>query len=351
MKFGRFQQYLFIGLLAVVSVWFFWLIEPFLQPIFWAVVLATLFYPLQKFWEKAMHGLVSVSALLTVLSIALIVFVPVYFLGSAIVQETVRVYDRISASGVSVQSFEKENMLRPVIKYADVIGFSEEQIATKLSEGARNLSRLVVSQALGIGQDALRVGLHAFVMLYVLFYLLHSGHKVLDKILHVIPLGEQKEKKLIDKFVRTSRATIKGTLIIGIVQGFLGGVLFWIVGIDSALLWGAVMAVLSIIPAIGAGIIWAPAGVLLILNGQMVEGVTVLIVGVVVISMIDNFLRPPLIGKDTQMPDVLVLISTLGGLALFNISGFVIGPVIAALFIAMWEMFEEEHRDELLKMG
>ena len=351
MRFGVFQQYLFIILLLSVSFVFLWLILPFLQPIFWAIVLATLFYPLQKFWERATHGLVSVSALLTIVSISLLVFVPIYFLGSAMLQETINVYYKVSDSGVDVSQLEDGQMLKPVLQYVDRIGLSEERVMERISDGMRNASGYIASRALSIGQNALRFALQTFVMLYILFYLLRKGPDILHKILHIIPLGARKEKRLIKKFIRTSRATIKGTLIIGIIQGILGGILFWAVGIGGALLWGSVMAVLSIIPAVGAGLIWGPAGILLIVSGQVTEGVIVLFAGTLIIGMVDNVLRPPLVGKDTQMPDVLVLLSTLGGLALFGVSGFIIGPIITSLFIAMWEMFEEEHRDELVKMG
>lgn len=144
---------------------------------------------------------------------------------------------------------------------------------------------------------------------------------------------------------------MKGTFIIGIVQGTLGGLLFWAVGIKGAVIWGSLMTVLSIIPAVGSFLVWFPAGVILLFTGHIWQGVVVLVVGTAIISLVDNLLRPPLVGKDTEMPDVLVLLSTLGGLSLFGISGFIIGPIIAAFFLSMWNMFEEEHRKELNEMG
>ena len=142
-----------------------------------------------------------------------------------------------------------------------------------------------------------------------------------------------------------SRATIKGTLVVGLVQGALGGVLFWAVGIPAPVFWGVVMTVFSILPAVGAGLVWGPAAIILLALGEIVRGVVLIIVGTVIIGLVDNLLRPILVGRDTQMPDYLVLVSTLGGLAVFGISGFVIGPVVAAFFLVVWEMFAEEHAD------
>jgi len=140
-----------------------------------------------------------------------------------------------------------------------------------------------------------------------------------------------------------ARATVKGTLVIGLVQGFLGGVIFAILGIQGAVFWGVVMAILSLLPAIGAGLVWGPAAIFLLVAGQWIKGLILVAFGVLVISMVDNLLRPVLVGRDTKMPDYLVLLSTLGGLSLVGISGFILGPVIAALFIALWQMYEQDN--------
>ena len=137
------------------------------------------------------------------------------------------------------------------------------------------------------------------------------------------------------------RATVKGTLIVGIVQGMLGGIMFSILGIQGAVFWGAVMIFFSILPAVGSALVWAPAAVVLAVKGAWIKAVVLTLFGVLVIGLIDNILRPLLVGRDTKMPDWLILLSTLGGLGVFGLSGFVIGPIIAAMFLSVWAMFAE----------
>jgi predicted PurR-regulated permease PerM len=147
---------------------------------------------------------------------------------------------------------------------------------------------------------------------------------------------------MFDKFAEVSRATIKGTMVVGLVQGFLGGLIFSILGIQGAVFWGVVMVILSVLPAVGTGLIWGPAAIFLIVSGEWVNGLILVAFGVLVIGLVDNLLRPILVGRDTKMPDYLILFSTLGGLGLFGITGFVLGPVIAALFLVVWQMYEED---------
>jgi len=166
---------------------------------------------------------------------------------------------------------------------------------------------------------------------------------------HLSPLGNKYENMLYQRFTSTVRSTLKSTLVIGGIQGTMGGLLFWATGVQGAFVWGVIMVILSIIPAIGSFLVWFPAGLIMIALGNVWQGLTVLIVGTVLISNIDNFLRPKMIEKDIQMHPLLVLFSTLGGLALFEISGFVIGPVVAALFLAVLAIYDQYYKLELKK--
>jgi len=187
-----------------------------------------------------------------------------------------------------------------------------------------------------------------FLMLYLLFFVLREGDSLLDQMVRALPLGDERERALFAKFAEVARATIKGTLIVGIVQGTLGGILFWALGIEAAVFWGVVMVLLSVLPAVGAGLVWLPAAIVLAVSGAWIKAAIMVGVGALVIGMVDNLLRPMLVGRDTKMPDYVILLSTLGGLTTFGISGFVIGPVIAALFIVVWDMFAREHAGALL---
>jgi predicted PurR-regulated permease PerM len=180
-------------------------------------------------------------------------------------------------------------------------------------------------------------------MLYLLYFFMRDGTKLLDGIVRAMPFGDERERHLLERFAEVSRATIKGTLVVGIVQGLIGGILFVILGIGAPVLWGVVMALLSIIPAVGPALVWIPAAVILIANGQIVSGIVLIVTGSLIIGLVDNLLRPLLVGRDTRMPDYLILLSTLGGLTAFGLAGVVIGPIIAAFFLSVWEMAEEEY--------
>jgi predicted PurR-regulated permease PerM len=178
-----------------------------------------------------------------------------------------------------------------------------------------------------------------FIMLYLLFFLLRDGATLSTRIRDAIPLSASHKRHLFKKFTTVIRATVKGNVAVAAVQGALGGVAFWFLGIQGALLWAVLMGFLSLLPAIGAAVVWLPVAIYFLVTGAIWQGVTLIVFGVLVIGLVDNVLRPILVGKDTQMPDYVVLISTLGGMALFGLNGFVIGPAVAALFIACWDLF------------
>jgi len=184
-------------------------------------------------------------------------------------------------------------------------------------------------------------------MVYLLFFMFKDGKKLEEVMYHYLPLGDAHERLLVERFTATTRAVVKGTLAIAVLQGALGGIAFAIAGVSAPTLWGLAMTLMAIIPAIGPGIIWLPAGIILLLTGSIWQGIFILIVGALLVSVIDNFLRPLLIGRETKMPDAIILLSTLGGLATFGISGFIVGPIIAAFFLSLWTIFEKKFHREL----
>ena len=219
---------------------------------------------------------------------------------------------------------------------AGLTNFSE--LNDMLSSAALQGSQVIAEQAFTIGQNTFEFIIGFFIMLYMLFFLLRDGAILTSKLNQAIPLSTEHKWHLFDKFIMTVRATVKGNLAVAAIQGTLGGIVFAFLDIQGALLWGSVMAFLSLLPA-GAGVIWGPIAIYSLLTGDIWQGITLILFGVFVIGLIDNLLRPILVGSDTQIPDYVVFISTLGGMALFGLSGFIIGPVIAALFIAAWDLF------------
>jgi predicted PurR-regulated permease PerM len=209
----------------------------------------------------------------------------------------------------------------------------------RVARGALEGSQFLATKAFAIGQNTFEFVVGFFVMLYLLYFFLRDGPELVRTVRSAVPLAEGLKRRLQIKFTRVVRATVKGNIAVALVQGALGGLIFWVLGISSPLLWGVLMAFLSLLPAVGCGLVWGPVALYLLARGELWQGVTLILFGVLVIGLVDNLLRPILVGKDTRMPDYLVLISTLGGLTLFGLNGFVIGPLIAALFIASWDIY------------
>jgi len=193
--------------------------------------------------------------------------------------------------------------------------------------------------------------LQLFIMLYSMFFFLLGGRTILDRILYFVPLTDEEEEQLVDTFVSVTRATLKGSFLIGVIQGALAGLAYWVVGVPGAAFWGTVTAVASLIPAIGAALVWVPMVLFLLVTGQVAGGVGLLLWCVLVVSTVDNFLRPRLVGRDISMPDLLILLSTLGGLTLFGAVGVMVGPIVASLFVTVWHLYGETFGDWSAGLG
>jgi predicted PurR-regulated permease PerM len=347
------QNVSFFILVALTTLGFLALIGSFLMPVFWAAVLATVFFPLHSRYVATFGGRRSMAALATILTIIGLVVVPLFLVGVAMSREAVDLRNQITSGAVDLQA--PVRFLRRITPlatdYVGGFGVDVEALVQRLSTSAVAVSQFIASSALGIGQDALRITALFFLMLYILFFFLRDGSRLVATLIRVLPLGDVRERQLLGKFAEVSLATIKGTLVVGVVQGAIGAVLFWALGIPAPIFWGTLMTIFSVLPAVGPGLIWLPAAVILLAMGHIVKGIIVIAAGVLVIGLVDNVLRPLLVGRDTQMPDYLVLLATLGGLAVFGVSGFVIGPVIAAFFLVVWEMFAQEHAERTITHG
>ena len=334
----------FLGLLATASISFIVLLIGFWKPIFWAAVIGILFRPIQARLTKWLGGRTSFAAVLTVILIFFTVIVPALMLASAVASEAAGVYQRIQSGEIDIEGVVRwvQSLLPQAGEWASRVGVNLSELPEKLSNAAVKGSQFIASLAFSAGQNVATFILMFFLMLYMLFFILRDGDVIMQHVYRALPLPDEQERRLFSKFAEVSRATVKGTLVVGLVQGFLGGLIFAILGIQGAVFWGVVMAMLSLLPAVGAGLIWAPTAVFLLVAGDLGKGAVLIGYGVLVIGLADNLLRPVLVGRDTKMPDYLILFSTIGGLGLVGITGFVLGPIIAALFIATWEMFEQD---------
>ncbi|WP_207883108.1 AI-2E family transporter [Pseudomonas sp. 30_B] len=333
----------FLLLLAVVTIAFAWLLLPFYGAVFWGTILAIIFAPLQRRLRVRLNGRNNLAALISLTICLLIVILPMIFIAGALVQEGTTVYQQLKSGDLNFAAYFKAVMdALPRWAYhwlerfdlTDLSGLQE-----KLSKGAMQVSQLVATKAFSIGQNTFDFVISFGIMLYLLFFLLRDGPALGRRIKQAVPLSVDHKQHLFTKFTTVIRATVKGNIAVAATQGALGGLIFWFLGIQGSLLWGTLMAFLSLLPAIGAGLIWVPVAAYFLLTGAIWQGVVLTLFCVLVIGLVDNILRPILVGKDTKMPDYVVLISTLGGMSLFGLNGFVIGPLIAALFIASWDLF------------
>ena len=332
----------FIFFLSAVTAAFFWILLPFYGAVFWGFILDVMFMPLNDYFLSKIPKKKYTAALLTLSVCLLIVIIPLIVVIGALTQESAALYQKILTRSVNFDtSFQfivskLPDWVTDLLNHSGITTLAEFQ--QKISSGVLQASQYIAGKLFVIGQNILDFAIGFGIMLYLLFFLLRDGNELATRIRKIIPLADGHKTLLLTKFTGVIRATVKGNLVVAIVQGALGGLVFWFLGIEAALLWGAIMSVLSLLPA-GSGVIWVPVAIYFLATGAIMKGVILLVFGILVIGLIDNLLRPLLVGKDTQMPDYLVLISTLGGMALFGLNGFVIGPVIAALFLTAWELF------------
>lgn len=337
------QDKAFLALLVAVSLAFGWILLPYYGAVFWGIVLAIVFAPLYRRLLPRLRRSPNLAALATLAIILLIVILPLAFVATALTQEGAGMYKRIQSGEVSfARYFDQIVAVLPgwVTRWLDSFGLGDmSALQQRITEAATQGSKLIATHAFDIGQNTLDFVVSFFITLYLAFFLLRDGSALTRRIRDAIPLDPESKRNLFSKFATVIRATVKGNVLVAAVQGALGGLAFWYLGVHGAVLWGTLMAFLSLLPAIGAALIWLPVAVYLLVTGALWKGIGLIVWGTVVIGVVDNLLRPILVGKDIKMPDYMVLISTLGGMAIFGLNGFVIGPVFAAMFMSAWGIF------------
>jgi len=336
----------FFVILGLVMILFLYLLQPFFFPIFWAAVIAGIFGPLySRINGKLNHPNLSTAILFLI--IALIILLPAGIVGTLVFNESVQIYGTLSPDAKYMDR-NFQHLINTVTNnsIAHLFHINKAMLIAKTTEVAQGITNYIFVHLTQLTQNTLGLLVKFAIMLYTLFFFVRDGDRFLRMAMKVIPLGMGREKFLYERFIVTARSTLKVTLIIGGIQGALGGIVFFVTDVEGALIWGLLMILMAIVPVVGCSIIWAPAGILMLLTGHIWEGILILAVGFLVISTVDNLLRPILIGKDVEMHPLLIFLSTIGGIILFGFSGFVIGPVITSLLIALWEMYEEFYRKE-----
>jgi predicted PurR-regulated permease PerM len=347
MQLKSLNVYFFFLLLFGVGAIVFFIFQPFLTAVVAAAIIAALFKGVYHKLEKWTHGSKGSSAFLTCLLVFIVIITPIFFVLSLAVSEANTLYHAIGEQSSLDGMINRGLTSIKDAPYADMFvntqKLDQQEIISTIKQFTQNALGLLQAAYQGISQFVFWV----FIMFFTLFYFFIDGKRALRYIMRISPLRDEHDRLLIQKFVSISRATLKGTIVIGFLQGLLGGVMFWITGVPSAAIWGLLMALLSLVPMVGSGIVWLPAAFIMLFLGNIWQGVFILIVGIGFVSTIDNVLRPKLVGKDTQMHPLMILFATIGGLSFFGLPGFVMGPIVVALFMALAEIYSIEFRDQL----
>ena len=344
----RLEQQSFLAFLILVTVAFLLLLRPFYAPVFWAFAVVLIFCPMQRRLLARWPGRRNLAAMITLLLSIVVVVIPVLVVAASFIREGLAVYDRVQQGEFDPASYlQKLEAAFPSAHYwLQRLGVDFSDLGAQLMSGLKAAGQFLAKRALDVGQNTFQFFVNLGLMLYLTFFLLRDGPALVTLLIRALPLGDDRERMIFSKFAEVTRATVKGNLVIAVIQGALGGLIFWILGMPAAVLWAVVMALLSLIPALGASLVWVPVALYMYATGDVTEAVVLVLFGVFVIGLVDNLLRPVLVGRDTKLPDYLVLFSTLGGLTLFGITGFALGPLLAGLFVSFWQIFIQEFNVE-----
>jgi predicted PurR-regulated permease PerM len=340
------QQASFLIILAVVSLLMAVIVWPFSQPLLWAGLAAIMFQPLYRRVLRRLRGRRNPAAGLSLLIIFALVLVPAAWIASMVINQALVLVATLQSEPIDLAAlFDSvySNLPAPAREAVDRSGWADlEMIQTRLQELLTESAGMIATQAVSIGSGALSFFLAFGVGLYVMFFLLRDGERIGRTVLCAVPVERSIADRLAERFLGIVRATIKGTGVVALVQGALTWIALMIAGVPSALLFAVVTVFFALVPVIGAGAVWLPAGVWLLVTGATWQGLFVLLTGFFVISSADNVLRPILVGRDTGIPDWIILVTTLGGISLLGFSGIVLGPLVAGLFLASWSILREQ---------
>jgi predicted PurR-regulated permease PerM len=348
----RFRQAFLLLLVTAISVAFVAMIRAFLLTILLAALFAALSYPVYQWLLGRLRGRKALAAVATLVLLLALVIAPLLAVLGAGANEALRVTETIRPRLEQLvdQPGEFDRRLRALPGYHHIEPY-RAQLLIRAGELLGGTSAFLFA-ALSAATRATAVFIfHFLVLLYTMFFFLTGGPALLRTVLGYLPLTDADKQRMVAQFVSVTRATLKGTILIGMAQGMLGGLAFWAAGLDGAIFWGTVMTVLSIIPGIGSALVWIPATVVLIATGEVWRGIVLALFCGLVVGSVDNVLRPRLVGQDIKMHDLLIFFSTLGGLMLFGVMGFILGPILAALFVTAWEMFGTSFRSSLAEPG
>lgn len=329
-------------LLGVVAIGLLAILLPFYGTLLWALIISMQFLPLHRRLARRMRGQRSTPALLTLLVVFVVVLLPFALLSMALAKQGALLFGQLQSGQLDPAAFFRRifeampSWLAGPMRQLGLTDFDDLQ--RRLGELLSDGSRLLASEALRLGQNTLGLVTSLLIMLYLAFFMIRDGDRLAATLRDAVPLRPDVRAELSSRFTIAMGATVRGTLLVAVIQGALGGLAFWFLGLPGALLWAVVMGFVSLLPAVGSALVWFPVVLYYLAAGEIPQAIGLAVWGVLVIGLVDNLLRPILVGKETKMPDWVVMITTLGGISVFGINGFVLGPVIAAMFFAIWPL-------------
>lgn len=339
------------ALLLAVSVALIYILLPFSGALMWGAIIALLFTPLFDWLLPRVGQRPTLAALLTMLIVLVIVVLPLALIAGSLVREAALVYTQLQSGELDPARYFRDlfnalpDWITNVLDRFGLVSFNtlQRRLTGALTQGAQ----VIATQTFSIGQNTFEFVASVFITLYLAYFLIRDGKTVAHALWTAVPLAPEHKDTLLDTFTTVVRATVKGNLLVATIQGALGGLGFWVLGVSGAVLWAVLMAFLSLLPSVGAALVWMPVAVYFLLAGELGKSLALVAYGLLVIGLVDNLLRPILVGKDTRLPDYVVMITTLGGMAVFGINGFVLGPVIAAMFMVVWQIHITSQNDTL----
>jgi predicted PurR-regulated permease PerM len=344
----KLSRYFFVAVLIGTAVLFFRMVRLFLLPVLLAAVFVTLFYPLYEWLLKTLRGRKTLASFLCCLLLLLVLVVPLYLVAEMVTREAIDFYRSAQANFGDIGQKLQASLLRlrdlPLARDLELDRIDWSSTLRNTASSAGSLVATVINKT---SRGTIQVLILLFITLFTMFYFFRDGRDLLRRVRALIPLDREYKNAIATRFSAVARATVKGTLVIALVQGTLSGLTLWIFGVGSPFLWGVVATFLAVIPLMGSWLVLYPAALFQILTGHLWQGIGILLVTVIVIVNIDNLLRPRLVGQETGMHDLMVFFSTLGGISMFGPMGFIVGPMIAALFLSLLDIYSAEFRDHL----
>jgi predicted PurR-regulated permease PerM len=343
------ERKVLLVLLAAVSLALGWILVPFYGTILWAAIIALMFAPVHRWLLPRLRHRRTMAALLTLLIALLLVILPFALVTAALANEAVGLIERLQSGELKPERYFRgvfnalPDWITALLDRFGLVNFAT--VLRRLNAALAQGSEYIATQVFSLGQNTFEFVATLAITLYLSFFLIRDGDRIAHAVRRAIPLTQEHKQELFGKFSTVIRATVRGNLLVAAIQGALGGVAFWFLGVGGALLWAVLMAFASLLPAVGAALVWVPVAIYFLVSGALWQSLALTAWGVLVIGLIDNLLRPMLVGKDTRMPDYVVMIATLGGMAAFGINGFVLGPAIAAMFFAVWHLYATTHAD------